>query len=132
MKHVYTCPSQGVQELQKAQRVARLQTGWEKTVEGVKMISQFSLAYCRGKCVANGRVRHDAYRMHACYFCPACRQLYAGDGDSDDEKKPALATLSSAKLALQGVISKAKVTYGSPVCSGHVCILHAEFWFEQC
>ena len=89
--HVKVCPSpspsphwvyhtciQGVQELQKAQRAARLQADWHKTLQGLSTVSQFTIAYCRG--VIGLSVCMPAYmsvRLPACLFVrlPVC--LYA-------------------------------------------------------
>ena len=91
--HVKVCPSpspspsphwvyhtciQGVQELPKAQRAARLQADWHKTLQGLSTVSQFTIAYCRG--VIGLSVCMPAYmsvRLPACLFVrlPVC--LYA-------------------------------------------------------
>lgn len=77
--------AKGVQELQKAQRAARLQPSWDRHLESVMEVIELTLAYSR-----------------------ACRQVYASDEACKREDKEALASLSSAKLALQAALSKAK------------------------
>ena len=39
---------QGVEELQKAQRAARLTPGWDKQLEGITEVSDLTLDYSRG------------------------------------------------------------------------------------
>ena len=105
------CTLQGVQELQKAQRAARLESGWEKQLEGVVAVSDLTLAYCRGK-----GLPLELLTGLLC-VCVACRRVY-GDGGVSGERKQALASLASAKLALQGILSKAKVRTVKTTCTG--------------
>lgn len=80
----------GVQELQKAQRAARLHPGWEREVERVREVGELTLAYSRGCC----RV-----------YCEGAQDEAA---DTQPGRKQALATLSSAKLTLQGALGKTR------------------------
>eukprot|EP00731_Ephydatia_muelleri_P026260 Em0018g360a len=70
----------GLLELQKAQRMARLDSSWEKDIKKLQKVADYTMAYCQ-----------------------ACRGLL-----DKFSKKEACQNLSSAKLALQSVIIKAK------------------------
>ena len=43
---------QGLLELQKAQRMARLDGAWEKDMKKLQKVATFTLAYCQGKVMA--------------------------------------------------------------------------------
>ena len=66
------------------------------------------------------------------YVCVSVgsRELFA-EGSAVQEKKQALATLSSAKLALQGVVTKTKVRGVMDVGQSLAVIFVAEFWCGQ-
>lgn len=110
---------QGVLELQKAQRVARQEEGWEKAREKLQRVVDLTLKYCEGQTLDHNDCSLLTRDIN---FFPACRQVCGAGGRGQ------LQRLSSARLALQGVISKTKVYRHTPVillCAVvHVC--HAQ------
>lgn len=79
--------------------MARLDGAWEKDMKKLQKVATFTLAYCQGKVMAFLVVTvRDLLPPTACRNL--CDKL---------TKKEAYQNLSSAKLALQGVITKAKV-----------------------
>ena len=74
-------------------------------------VGQLTLAYSKGTQIVAG--------THVVWYLlyVACRKVYCGGGGEDGatglaDRKQVLANLSSAKLALHGVLSKAKVRSG--------------------
>lgn len=93
-------------ELQKAQRVARQEEGWEKAREKLQRVVDLTLKYCEGQTLDHNDC--SLLTRNITLF-PACRQVCGAGGRGQ------LQRLSSARLALQGVISKTKVYRHTPI-----------------
>ncbi|XP_064398151.1 tetratricopeptide repeat protein 27-like isoform X2 [Halichondria panicea] len=91
----------GLIEMQKAQRAVRQEADWDKDEQKLGRVVQFTIDYCQ-----------------------ACRRVSALRGS--DQRKLSLSNLSSAKLVLQSLLSKAKGFGLTEVTSVQLIIEHLE------
>lgn len=67
-------PAQGLQELQKAQRATRLESGWEKELPKLEKVVDFTLEYSQGIIATrdvNGRNVYHPARVYIDTCLPA-------------------------------------------------------------
>ena len=94
--------TQGLIELQKAQRTARQTPGWEREKDRRKRVVDLTLKYCKGQQVITC-CSHDSHMTSYISF------VAGRDEKSSLSSEKSQQTLSSARLCLQGVLTKLKV-----------------------
>lgn len=92
---------QGLLELQKVQRSMRLESGWDRDLEKLRKVVEVTVGYCRGEGWPTTLGPCNLSLLVFLAACKLCRER------ADQSKS--LQSLSSARLALQGVLNRAKV-----------------------